>query len=284
MGRLGIFARTFSEPTLEGVLDAIVSHNLDLVHFNLGCAGLESLPEEIDAAVCQRVRHGFQRRQLKMVALSGTYNMIDPDVARREQMTRRACRLIGRARDLGTHCITLCTGSRDPENMWQAHPDNDSPEAWREMVATLEKLLSSAEQHGVTLGIEPEKANVINSAVKARQLLDQLQSEQLKIVIDGANLFEPGDQKNRQEVLIEAFDLLAPEIIIAHAKDIVTDPTKHSQAAGTGTLDWSTYFECMQKIGYDGPVVLHNLAPSQVDQSVRFVKGFLDPTYLSNRN
>ena len=276
MGRLGIFARTFDEPTLEGVLDAIVSHSLELVHFNLGCAGLESLPEEIDAAVCQRVRREFQRRQLKMVAISGTYNMIDPDVARREQMTRRVCHLIERAHDLGTDCITICTGTRDPEHMWQAHPDNDSPEAWREMVASLEKLLPSAEQQGVTLGIEPEKANVINSAVKARQLLDQLQSEQLKIVIDGANLFEPGDQKNMREILTEAFDRLGPDILLAHAKDIVTDPTKHSQAAGTGTLDWSTYFECLRKSGYDGPVVLHNLAPSQVDQSVRFVKRLID--------
>ncbi|NOY30263.1 MAG: sugar phosphate isomerase/epimerase [Planctomycetes bacterium] len=187
-------------------------------------------------------------------------------------MTRRACRLIERAPDLGTRCVTLCTGTRDPENMWQAHPGNDSPGAWREMVASLEKLISVAEQHDVTLGIEPEKANVINSAAKARRLLDQMQSKKLKIVIDGANLFAPDDLKNMPEVLAEAFDLLGTDIVLAHAKDIAADPSKHSQAAGTGCLDWDTYFECLQKIGYGGPIVLHNLAPSQVDQSVRFVK------------
>jgi len=279
MGQVGIFARTFDEPTLEGVLDAIVSHHLELVHFNLRCAGLEPLPDEIDDTLCQRIRNSFQIRNLKMVALSGTYNIIDPDVASREKMTRRACRLIEQAPDLGTDCVTLCTGTRNPENMWQAHPDNDSPEAWREMVASLEKLIAAAEEHGVTLGIEPEQANVINSALKARRLLDQIQSKKIKIVIDGANLFEPRDLKNMQEVLNEAFDLLGPDIVMAHAKDIVADPAKHSQAAGTGCLDWDTYFECLQKSGYDGPVILHNLDPSQVDQSVRFVKHYTDQQF-----
>jgi len=68
MVQVGIFARTFDEPTLEGVLNAIESHNLDLVHFNLRCAGLQSLPEEIDDAFCQQVRSSFQTRKLKMVA------------------------------------------------------------------------------------------------------------------------------------------------------------------------------------------------------------------------
>ncbi len=283
MIRLGIFARTFDEPTLDSVLEAVTSHGIDLVHFNLRCAGLEPLPESIDDALYDRVRSAFERYQLEMIAISGTYNMIDLDLARRDAMTCRACRLIERARDLGTAFVTLCTGTRDLHNMWQAHRDNDTPEAWRQMLATLETLVPIAEAHGVTLGIEPEKANVINSATKARRLLDQMQSRHLKIVLDGANLFEPEHLAGMRQVLAEAFDLLGPDIAMVHAKDITDDPTKKQQAAGTGRLDWKTYFQGLQTIGYDGPIVLHNLSASEVDDSSRFVKDQIDQWCSENR-
>ena len=45
--RLGIFARTFSRTTVEGVFDAVIEHQLDCVQFNMACAGLPTLPDDI---------------------------------------------------------------------------------------------------------------------------------------------------------------------------------------------------------------------------------------------
>ena len=57
--------------------------------------------------------------------------------------------------------------------MWRRHPDNDKPDAWSDLLATLDQLVPVAEEHGVVLGIEPEHANVIDSAQRARLLLDE---------------------------------------------------------------------------------------------------------------
>ena len=46
--RLGIFAKTFARPTLEETLDAVAGHGLACVQFNMACAGLPTLPEEIE--------------------------------------------------------------------------------------------------------------------------------------------------------------------------------------------------------------------------------------------
>ena len=54
---------------------------------------------------------------------------------------------------LGTSVITLCTGTRDPESMWRRHPDNDSPEAWTDLVASMRQAVQIAEEYGVTLGL-----------------------------------------------------------------------------------------------------------------------------------
>lgn len=40
---LGIFAKTFSRPSLEETLDAVRAHGLGCVQFNMTCAGLPAL-------------------------------------------------------------------------------------------------------------------------------------------------------------------------------------------------------------------------------------------------
>ena len=62
---------------------------------------------------------------------------------------------------MGTSVITICTGSRDPDSMWRAHPDNNSAAAWRDLVVSMRQALEVAEEYEVTLAFEPEVANVI---------------------------------------------------------------------------------------------------------------------------
>ena len=270
--RLGIFARTFSRPTLDDLLQAVRGCGLTCVHFNLKCIGAEALLERMEDSACERIRSTFETHGVEMVAVSATFNAIHPDRAHRAEYIHRARCLIERATSLGTRHVSLCTGTRDTENMWASHPDNSRPDAWADLLATLGQLVPAAEAAGVTLCVEPEKANVIDSAARARQLLDELKSDRLRIIIDGANLFEPDDLSDMRDVLREAFELLGPDIIMAHAKDITGDPQKQQQAAGTGRLDWEAYFDCMHAAGFDGPVILHNLAESQVAESLAFVR------------
>ena len=59
-----------------------------------------------------------------------------------------------------------------------------------------------ASSYGLTLAIEPEVDNVVDSAVKARRLLDEMASPHLKVVIDPANLFHAGElPRMRYDVL-----------------------------------------------------------------------------------
>lgn len=272
---IGIFSRTYSRPDLEGVLDAIATHGVSHVHFNLRSAGVAALPDAIGADLCERIRGAFQARGMVMTSISGTFNAIHPDLAQRELDTVRACHLIERCRQMGTSLVTLCTGSRDPVDMWLRHADNDAPEAWADLLQTLSRLVPVAQANDVILGIEPETNNVVDSAAKARRLLNELGSPHLRIVFDGANLFDNPNAPGMGGVLTEAFDLLAPDIVMVHAKDLADPPAKPSQAAGKGNLDWETYCRLLKAYSYKGPVVLHNLSESEVEESVAFVRDHL---------
>lgn len=270
--QIGIFAKTFVRPNLEETLDAVKTAGVDYVQFNMACAGLSSMPDEITPKCAAEIKHAHESRGLIMAAVSGTFNMIHPDSSKRVEGIRRLAVLAGACRQMGTQVITLCTGTKDPENMWRRHPDNDSRQAWEELHHSMSQALEIAERHDVILGIEPEIANVIDSAAKARQLLDELKSPRLKIVMDGANLFHRGELTRMDEILRESIHLLGQDLILAHAKDLDRDGEAGNKAAGTGVLNYDLYLQLLREAHYSGPLILHGLEESEVPFCVSFLR------------
>ncbi len=203
--QIGIMARTFVRPTLEETLDAVAEHGIHCVQFNFTCAGLPEMPEQIDPALCDSIRKEMKARGITMAAVSGTFNMIHPSLLERRNGLQRLRELASVCERLGTSIITLCTGTRDPGSMWRQHPDNDSPEAWDDLVVSMRKALQIAEEHQVTLAFEPEVSNVVDSASKGRRLLNQMQSPHLKVVMDPANIFHKGELARMRGMIDEAF-------------------------------------------------------------------------------
>src|SRR5262249_32827412 len=130
MTPIGIFAKTFPRPTVEENLDAARRHGLGVVQYNLACAGLPSLPARIEPRLARQIGEAAAARRIALAAVSGTFNMIDPVRERREAGMRRLGELAGACALLGTDVITLCTGTRDPDDMWRGHPANARPDAW----------------------------------------------------------------------------------------------------------------------------------------------------------
>jgi sugar phosphate isomerase/epimerase len=268
--QLGIFARTFPRPTLEETFDAVVAHELHCVQFNMACVGLPSLPNYIDKDVINRIRMEAASRKISIAAVSGTYNMIHPDLRQRQAGLQRLRVLASACKDMGTSVITLCTGTRDPKNMWRWHPENTSPQAWEDLLRSMDTALHIAEEENVILAFEPEQANVINTAVRGRALLDAMQSQRLKVIMDPANLIVSENQHIMHHVLDEAFELLGEHIVLAHAKDIGPDNT--FLAAGTGILDYDYYLHHLEAATVEVPLIIHGLSETQVDTTVRFLR------------
>jgi sugar phosphate isomerase/epimerase len=178
-------------------------------------------------------------------------------------------------RQLDCELITLCTGTRDAEDMWRAHPENASPQAWRDLLRGMEEAIDIAERHDLVLGVEPETGNVVSSTRKARQLLDELQSRRVKIVVDPANLFPPGDTDGMRDRISEVFQLLGTDIVMAHAKELAPDGRSGNLGPGRGVLDWNFYFDTLARVNFTGPIVLHGLPESDVAESVRFLRSKL---------
>ena len=280
MAILGLLSPEFPSISLSANLDAIAATGAGSVQFDLASAVGQTFPAELSQDSVEAIHKGFSERRLTLVALSGTYNMIDPDPQARQVGAEGLNRVIALAPRLGTALVTLCTGSRDSGNMWQRHPDNDTPEAWADLLVQMEKALQVAEKYGVTLGVEPEIGNTINSVTKARLLLDEVRSPRLKIVMDGANIFQPGQLPNMRKVLDEAFELLGSDIVLAHAKDLDKDGEAGHVAAGRGRLDYRYYMELLRRSGFGGSIILHALKPAEAKDRLAFVRSVAPAGYV----
>ncbi|MEA3144792.1 MAG: hypothetical protein QOI53_191 [Verrucomicrobiota bacterium] len=280
MALLGLLSPEFPSDSLSANLDAIAATGAVSVQFDLVSAVAHTFPTELSEATIETIKAGFSERQLTMAALSGTYNMIDPDPQARELGAKGLNRVIALAPKLGAQVVTLCTGSRDPSSMWQKHPDNDTPEAWADLLVQMEEAVRVAEDFGVTLGVEPEVGNTINSVRKARRLLDEVSSPQLKIVMDGANIFQRGQLPHMRKVLDEAFELLGSDITLAHAKDLDQDGEAGHVAAGRGRLDYPYYLELLRTSGFEGSIILHALKPAEAKDRLAFVRQAAPPGYV----
>jgi sugar phosphate isomerase/epimerase len=255
--QLGIFAKTFPGRNAAAVLSASAAAGYDGVQYNMTCSGLAAMPDNIALSEAQAIALAGEATGQMIFAVSGTYNMIHPDPAIRSQGNRRLAVLAASCKPMGSGLITLCTGSRDAEDQWRHHPDNASPNAWRDLLASFEVAVEIAETHDILLGVEPELANTVSSARLARRLIDTLQSDRVRIVLDPANLIERADGAERRRLVDEAVDLLADRIVMAHAKDRTAEGG--FATAGQGVIDFVHFLGRLRDVGFKGPVVTHGL-------------------------
>jgi sugar phosphate isomerase/epimerase len=244
--RLGIFARTFRRDTPEEVASAVASVGYALAHWNFAAIGRSTLAADVEETQFAQVREAFETAGLGIPSVSGTFNMAHPEAELRAWQAEQAVRLIRLVPVLGPDVVTVCTGTRDPENMWRSHPGNADPSAWWDLRRTLDPLLEAARDAGLLLGVEPEHANVVRDAPTAARLLDELGADApIGIVLDPANLLTP-DTVRRQDVIIgEAIDLLGDRIVGTQAKDVVASGYS---AAGAGLMDYPAVFTQLTRI------------------------------------
>jgi len=266
---LGIFSRTYPPVGIDRIFARIAQDGFQTTQFNFSSAGLASLPIEWPEAIIKGIIASAKQNGLTICALSGTYNMAHPDMARRRSDRIGFANVVRAAQFMQVPLVTLCTGTRNATDMWAAHPENGSPEAWATLRSELDFALELAERHGVALGVEAEPGNVVANARMARRLLDEIESPHLKIVMDAANLLPSESQARQREVVAEAVSLLGADVALVHTKDV--GPTGAAIAAGRGVVDFHNFLKGILSSGYRGPLVSHNFP----EEDAAYVSGFL---------
>jgi sugar phosphate isomerase/epimerase len=269
--QFGIFARTFRRPTAAQVAAEVARAGYPLAHWNFAAIGLPTLVDWLADEAYADVRAAFDAVGVTIPSVSATYNMAGTDSVRQSAETRQAAKLIRRAHLLGAEVVTLCTGTRDPHDMWRAHPENTSAAAWHDLRTALDVLMVAASADGVVLGIEPEPGNVVRDAATAARLLEELGDDApVGIVFDPANLLTPATLSQQQRILTDAVDLLGPRIVGVQLKDLAPDGS--SVAAGTGLMDYPLVFRLLERIA-PVPLIVQDATEAEAPAVLKRLRG-----------
>ncbi len=259
--KLGMFSPEIERDTIDRLFDAVRLYGFSEMQFDFLSVGDEEMPATIQSDLTARIRKAADEHNITIRAVNGTFNMIHPDPSVVADGIARFELIAAACQTLGCKIITLCTGTRSTEHMWKYHPDNESASAWTDLLSTMEKVISIAEKYDVTLGIETEASNVINTPERARLLLDTMKNKRLGIIFDPANLFHEGTARPELAtgIIEHAFELLKDDIILAHAKDIHAGDGIRFTSAGRGIVPYERMFELLDSLGYQGPIIAHGI-------------------------
>ena len=267
--RIGVCTTDFGTMPAAELFGRISGYGFDTVQFSFADAaesgfvpsGQIEIPERIDGALVRLVAAEAQRRGLPIGAVNGTFNAAHPDPAVRAEGVRRFEGLAAAAAQLGCPIITLCSGTRNPDYLWSPHAANGEASTWADMIAVMRALAAIAGRYGIVLAIETEAANVIDTPEKARRAMEEVSSPRLKMVMDCANLFHPGQARraNAQAAMRHAFALFGGDVVVAHGKDIRESQGVDFCATGEGIVDFPLFVRLLAENRFRGDMMLHGI-------------------------
>ncbi|MBB3113562.1 sugar phosphate isomerase/epimerase [Paenibacillus phyllosphaerae] len=226
-----------------------------------------SAPGQLTAEAAQSVRDAFAAENVQVAILGCYLHMFDRNEEQRKVNIARFKELLRFAPDFGCGIVAFETGV----NPGQDYTDAD----WSVMRSTLAELAEEAGRYGVKVGLEAADRHLVGNAQQLDQMLREVGSPHIGVVLDPGNLMNETNFNNQDEVIDEAFRLLGSRIIACHAKDRLWSDNGQLLAtpAGFGQMNYDRYAKHLVDLGLDVPIIMEEAAISQMEQTRSFIEG-----------
>lgn len=193
--------------------------------------------EALTPGLAMYLKRLFEKNGIDIAVLGCYLNLANPDPVQLRRIQNTYLAHIRFASILGCGVVGTETGA--PNGNYQYEPACRGEEALRVFVNNLRPVVTAAQNMGVILAIEPVRNHIVYNSLRARQVLEEIDSPNLQIILDPVNLLGMDNYRQQTEVIEEAIDLLGNAVAVIHMKDfIIRDQTIVSVAAGTGGLNY----------------------------------------------
>jgi L-ribulose-5-phosphate 3-epimerase len=237
---LGIRAHDIEKDSLEELAKEIGRKGFSCIQLALG-KSLPSFypsPGSLSPGLAQYIGKTFGSAGVQIAVLGCYVNLIHPDLSERRKGLEKFKEHIRYARDFGCGIVGTETGSVLPEMGYSERNFEEKP--FLETVESVAELAQEAEKFGVIVGVEAGVNHPVYSADRLKRLLDLVDSNNVQVIFDPANLITVENYHRQDELLAEAIDLLWEKIAIFHAKDFVIEEDQVKIVpAGQGLLNYS---------------------------------------------
>ncbi|MEH7222648.1 sugar phosphate isomerase/epimerase family protein [Bacillus sp. JJ1566] len=273
MINLGIRAHDVKASSLDELVQMIADKGLTSVQLALA----KSFPDlntslgSLSPGLGKFIGKAFQQKNIEIAVLGCYINMIHPDLEERRKVLDRFKEHIRFARDFGCTVIGTETGNIHAKMGFTV--DNFQEKPFLDVVESVKELVQEAERFGVIVGIEAGVNHPVYNPKLLKQLLDEVNSNNLQIIFDPVNLLTVDNYNQQDDIIKEAIDLFGDRIIIVHCKDFVIEEGKLKFAPpGKGLLNYDLVMELIKPKKPYIQFLLESTTEPFIDDSIAFLK------------
>ena len=213
----------------------------------------------------------FNKSDIDIAVLGCYLNLANPNTESLKKITDKYLANIRFAAHLGCGVVGTETGA--PNEGYETVPECYTEEALQTFITNLKPVVKYAECMGVLVAIEPVVRHIVNTPARARRVLDEINSPNLRIILDPVNLLDITNYKQQDEVIAEAIRLLGEDIAILHIKDYaVEDGALKECAAGFGQMNWKPVIEYVKKEKPYMQCTLENTVPDNAVAAREYIE------------
>ncbi len=221
-------------------------------------------PEALTPGYAMHLRRLFDKYELDCAVLGCYLNLATPDAAQLKAAQEKYMANIRFAAHLGAGVVGTETGAPNVEYKFEEACWNE--ESLQIFIRNLRPVVKYAEQMGGLVAIEPVVRHIVCNPVRARRVLDEIGSPNLRIILDPVNLLEIYNYEKQDEIIDEAIELLGKDVAVLHVKDFaITDGRLVSVPVGQGQCHWDRIMPYMKK---EKPYMHATLEDTRPDNAV----------------
>lgn len=265
LGIVGLLPNDFREIT-TGHLEALQQLGLTGACFHSGGELLNIVSQQD----CRRIQAIYDDIGMDLVQFGIGYNecLFSPDASVRTQVLGKIERGIEVANMLGAqHCL-IRTGSLSPRGSYSPSRENHAAASHDRLVTTLRQIAAKAEALDQTIVIETHVLTIMNSPEVNVDIVNEVGSERIQIVMDYVNHFQTLEQVyNSGDRINRIFDAMGDVCPVGHCKDITVNDgfVVHfsEEIPGEGELDLVTMLRRWQALRPNGYMLLEHLSAKE---------------------
>ena len=213
----------------------------------------------------------FGKYELDVAVLGCYLNLANPDPEKLKTIQNKYMANIRFAAHLGAGVVGTETGAPNLEYKFEEACWNE--ESLQIFINNLRPVVKYAEQMGVLMAIEPVVRHIVCNPVRARRVLDEINSPNLRIILDPVNLLEIYNYEKQDEILDEAVELLGKDVAVLHVKDfVIKDGKLVSVPVGQGMCHWERVIPYMKKEKPFMHATLENTSPDNAVAALEHIR------------
>jgi sugar phosphate isomerase/epimerase len=262
--------------TLESLAEKTQAQNVQTLQLALGLSFPDwpSDGKNLNPGLGQRVKGVLQKSEIQVGILSCYINMIHPDSSLREAALFKFESYVRHARYFGATMVATETGNVLPEIRYT--PENFTDEAFNDMVQVIRRLVKVGEEQQTLIGIEPGLNHPLYSLERVAQLIQQIDSDYLGIILDPTNLITSETYQNQVALVQEAFERFGEKIVAVHLKDYQVQKDQIVPVnLGTGLIDYPAICRLIAKEKPGLFVVLEETKDQAIHKAVQLIEQVL---------